>query len=262
MHLWCAGQRSVYFEARKGFVVTLDTEIAKTLVVAHRGASVAAVENTLEAFTTAERMGAYGSELDIRRSADGALVVHHDAHLADGRLIADIAASELPEHVPLLADVFAAIPTQFVNVEIKNHDDEPDFDPDQDIARAVVEEIRRCEAIERVLVSSFDFATVLAVREADAGISTGSLFWVDDQALVERRSDPMAEIARAAEHGVRAIHPHNPVVDAAFVEAARDSGLDIHVWTVDPIDRILELAELGVTSVITNTPDLAIAALS
>lgn len=233
-----------------------------TFVVAHRGASAAAPENTIEAFVLASEMGAHGSELDIRRSADGALVVHHDAHLSDGRLIADLPAAELPDALPTLGEVFAAVPDQFINVEIKNHDDEPDFDPHQDIARAVVEEIRRCDAIGRVLVSSFDFATVLAVREADAEIPTGSLFWFDESKggspheLVDRA------IQRAAEHGVTAVHPHDPLVDAAAVTAARDAGLDVHVWTVDPVDRIVELAELGVTSVITNTPDLALQALS
>ena len=234
----------------------------QTLVVAHRGASAAAPENTIEAFVLAASMGAHGSELDIRRSADGALIVHHDAHLSDGRLIADHPAGDLPTDLPTLGEVFAAVPTQFINVEIKNHDHEPDFDPDQDIARSVVEEIRRCDAIGRVLVSSFDFATVLAVREADPDIATGALFWFDEATggtpaeLVER------EIRRAAEHGVTAVHPHNPLVDAAVVASAREAGLDVHVWTVDPVDRIVELAQLGVTSVITNTPDLAIAALS
>ena len=58
-----------------------------TQVIGHRGASRAERENTLEAFHAAVAQGADGVELDVRRTADGALAVHHDAHLPDGRAI-------------------------------------------------------------------------------------------------------------------------------------------------------------------------------
>ena len=58
-------------------------------IIAHRGASRAEAENTLAAFRTAGRMGADAVELDVRRSRDGAMAVHHDDHLADGRNIVD-----------------------------------------------------------------------------------------------------------------------------------------------------------------------------
>ena len=73
-------------------------------VMAHRGVSRAERENTLEAFVTAGRMGADAVELDVRRTVDGALVVHHNPHLDDGRLIAALDRAALPEHVPGLAD--------------------------------------------------------------------------------------------------------------------------------------------------------------
>jgi len=75
-------------------------------------------ENTLEAFAAARDAG-YGVELDVRMSADGVPVVHHDAHLADGRAIAALPADALPVHVPLLTaalDVLRRVP---VMVEVK-----------------------------------------------------------------------------------------------------------------------------------------------
>ena len=60
------------------------------LVIAHRGAPRLARENTVESFRAAVATGAGGIELDVRRTADGALVVHHDAVLDDGRTIVDV----------------------------------------------------------------------------------------------------------------------------------------------------------------------------
>ncbi|HLU41847.1 MAG TPA: glycerophosphodiester phosphodiesterase, partial [Microthrixaceae bacterium] len=73
------------------------------LVIAHRGASADHRENTIEAFHGAREQGADWVELDVRRSADGALVVHHDPVYADGRTVARVAADDRPDHVPLLA---------------------------------------------------------------------------------------------------------------------------------------------------------------
>ncbi|MGZ4763626.1 MAG: glycerophosphodiester phosphodiesterase, partial [Ilumatobacteraceae bacterium] len=71
-------------------------------VLAHRGASRAAPENTVEAFRLAKAMGSDAVELDVRRTSDGVLVVHHDARLADGRAIITVAAAEMPVEVPQL----------------------------------------------------------------------------------------------------------------------------------------------------------------
>ena len=88
--------------------------------LAHRGlhAPGGPGENTLEAFAAARDAG-YAVELDVRMSADGVPVVHHDAHLADGRALATLPADALPTHVPLLAaalDVLRRVP---VMVEVK-----------------------------------------------------------------------------------------------------------------------------------------------
>ena len=105
-----------------------------TAVIAHRGASRAAPENTVEAFLTAARMGADAVELDVRRTADGVLVVHHDPRLADTRVIVATPYRDLPAHVPTLAAALDACAGMWVNVEIKNDAEEPDFDPTDSIA--------------------------------------------------------------------------------------------------------------------------------
>src|SRR3954468_3922079 len=107
-------------------------------ILAHRGASSSHRENTIDAFRASGPMGADWVELDVRRTADGALAVHHDAHLADGRAIVELAASDLPAHVPLLAEALAACAPMGVNVEIKNWPADIDFDVDVVLAEPVV----------------------------------------------------------------------------------------------------------------------------
>src|SRR3954465_3236369 len=102
--------------------------ILQTRIFAHRGASARYTENTVMAFQGARDLGADWVELDVRRTADGALAVHHDAHLADGRAIVELAAAALPPHVPLLAEALAACAPMGVNVEIKNWPADVDFD--------------------------------------------------------------------------------------------------------------------------------------
>ena len=91
-----------------------------TVVTAHRGASAAHPPgNTLVAFSGARTLGADWVELDVRLTADGTLVVHHDDHLADGAVIAELTADDLPEWVPTLAAALDACAPMGVNVEIK-----------------------------------------------------------------------------------------------------------------------------------------------
>ena len=78
-------------------------------VIAHRGAREAAQENTLPAFRLAREFGAEWVELDARRTADGVVVVHHDAQLADGRVLAELTVDELPEFIPSLAEALEGV---------------------------------------------------------------------------------------------------------------------------------------------------------
>ena len=100
----------------------------KPLVVAHRGASIDHYENTIAAFQAAKEQGADWVELDVRRSEDGVLVVHHDAYLEDGRLIREIDSKNLPPYIPSLAEAFESIEGLGVNVEVKTPQAKPDID--------------------------------------------------------------------------------------------------------------------------------------
>ncbi|MGB1723474.1 MAG: glycerophosphodiester phosphodiesterase [Ilumatobacteraceae bacterium] len=127
---------------------------APTNVIAHRGANRRARENTLEAFQAAVALGSDGIELDVRRTVDAALVIHHDAQLPDGRVIRESRRDELPDWLPELHSALDACAPAMVNIEIKNSEGDPDFDPDRSIADRVVEALRgRSEPNDRWLIS-------------------------------------------------------------------------------------------------------------
>lgn len=224
-----------------------------TKVIAHRGASVAHRENTLAAFRAAVDMAADGIELDVRRTADGAGAVHHDAHLLDGRAIVAIGATELPADVPLLAAALAACGPLEVNVEIKNRAPDPDAEEARSLAPLVVAAVAEAGIGERVIVSSFDIGSIDRVRELDPSLRTA---W-----LVVDAGDPLRLVARTAERGHAGIHPIWTMVDETFVRAAHDAGLFVNVWTVDDPEEIRRLADLGVDGIVTNVPDVARRAL-
>lgn len=226
------------------------------LVIGHRGASQAYPENTLAAFRGAIGQGADGVELDVRRTSDGALAVHHDDALADGRVIVELSRADLPVDVPVLADsldVCASLAV--VNIEIKNWPDDRDFDPTEQLAADVVALLEARDELDdgRNLVSCFHLPTVDRVRELAPGLATAWLLGMVD--------DPARLIERAAAHGHVAVHPHHLFVNEDFVRRAHDAGLAVNTWTCDEPDRIRWLADLGVDAVVTNVPDVALAAV-
>lgn len=223
------------------------------LVLGHRGASADAPENTLVAFDLAREQGADGVELDVRRCAEGDLVLHHDCALPDGRVVARTARAELPASVPTLVQALDACTGLLVNVEIKNSPFDPDHDPHRTVADDVVALLRERGGRDRVIVSSFDLATVDRVKALDGAVATGFLTFVD----------PMGpeSVQLAADRGHDAVHPHEGTVDAAFVDFAHDLGLGVNVWTVDDAYRIRALAGFGVDGIVTNVPAAALEAL-
>ena len=219
-------------------------------VIAHRGASAAAPENTIEAFRLARRLGADWVELDARRTADGQVIVHHDATLEDGRTICELRRVELPGHVCDLTDALDACEGMSINIEVKNWPDDPDFDPGESVARQVVELVGRRGLRDRVLISCFHYPTIELVRELDPAIPTAFLHIVVDQTW-----DELAERVAAAGHV--ALHPWDHIVDQALVDAAKAHGLEVNVWTVDDPERMAQLVAFGVDGLCTNVPDVA-----
>jgi len=228
-----------------------------TIVIAHRGASRAWPDNTLAAFAAAVALGADAVELDVRTTADGALVVHHDAHLGDGRALVDTVAARLPARVPLLADALEACSSLVVNIEIKNQPGEPGFDPSAGLADAVVAVLAGRvgpaggSGVDRVLVSSFHLPTIDRVRVLAPALATA---WL----VVE---PPPSWSAVLAERGHGALHPHHLAVTPALLDEAHRGGFVVNAWTLDDPARMAALCGAGLDGVCTNVPDVALRVL-
>ena len=220
-------------------------------VIAHRGASKAEQENTLAAFRRAGEMGADAVELDVRRSRDGVLVIHHDPHVpsADGaRSICELRAAELPAHVPTLAAALDACAGMWVNVEIKNDPAEPGFAADDDIADETIAHLLARGIDERWLISCFRIETVDRCHALAPQIRTA---WLTGRV----RADTPALLV---ERGHVAVHPWVAQLDRAAVEACHGAGLEVNTWTCDDPARMAELLEWGVDGICTNVPDVAL----
>jgi glycerophosphoryl diester phosphodiesterase len=230
---------------------------SRPLVLAHRGANRLARENTVDAFARARELGADGVELDVRRTLDGVLIVHHDPAVDPVGLLVEQRFAEVRAALPwlpTLAEALDACLGWLVNVEVKCSRWEPDADPENVVARAAVDLVR-ARALD-VVFSSFDLATVDAVRAYAPELPTGFLVHGSDL-------ETAASVAR--NHGHDWLHPDRASVlaepDAALAHAQR-SDLHVAVWTVDDPDEMTELAAAGVDAIITNVPDIALQALA
>ncbi|MFV1989417.1 MAG: glycerophosphodiester phosphodiesterase [Acidimicrobiales bacterium] len=216
------------------------------LVMAHRGASSEEQENTIAAFELAATLGADYIELDVRFTADRALVVHHNPTLDDGRVLREVNEVDLPQWLPSLRAALGARGSSVINIEIKNVPGQPDFDPTHAIVEPVARMVVDNGLGEHVLVSSFDAGVLSRLAEVEPSIGRAQL-------MLEAMFQP-GDLVQVAELGAVAVHPQAVLVDEAFMREANEVGLQVNAWVVDDPQRQLELYDLGVNAVCTNDP--------
>lgn len=218
------------------------------LIIAHRGASKDAPENTLKAFRIAQEQGAHGTELDVWLTADMIPVVIHDQELdrtTDGKgdvtqiNLADLAHVDAGEGepIPTLAQLFETCGDWLYNVEIK--------DPRPEAVQIVIDVVKTAGLLHKTTVSSFEYPILKrAQATVPPEVAVGFLRYP---------KNPNIESWFTGE----ADHPHWTLVD----ENTAKSGKRVHVWTVDDIEMAKLLLERGVHAIITNTPKVMLDAL-
>lgn len=245
-------------------------------IIGHRGDSHAFPENTMVSFTAAADAGCDGVELDVHRTADGAIVVVHDPDLArttdrsgavhectlDEVLAADAGWSFDPDgdgsfpfrgagvRIPLLEEVLDLADERgfTVNCEIKNLPGAPGFSAQPELALAVAERIIDRAEADRHYLSSFNLGDMTAVRNALPDVRAS---W-----LTLALYDPLLAVHDAADYGCTGLHPQWHDLDdrraGELVRAAAARDLFLMVWTVDDDEELERCARLGVPAVCTN----------
>lgn len=246
-------------------------------IFGHRGAAGLAPENTLPSFAVARALGVPYLELDVHGTADGEIVVLHDALLdrtTDGsgpvreRTWAEVAALDAGFHfttdgvtfpwrgqgvrVPRLAEVVAAHPDACFNIEIKQG--EPA------IVETTLAVLRAGNALGRTLLAAEHHDIMLAIRAAGGdsvatGMSTADVLGFMDHLL---RDDWAGYTPPGRALQVPAAHEGIEIVTAASVAAAHRAGLEVHVWTVNDATEMARLLDLGVDGLISDLPGLAL----
>lgn len=205
--------------------------------VAHRGDPMHEVENTLAAIRRARDDGASMIEIDVRLTADGAVVLLHDA--TTGRLwgtdraVRAQTASELDGDIPLLVEALAAAAPARLLIDL------PEDDVSGDLAAAAASIALQGDPTPAFCGGP---TAMRSVREADPSAE----IW-----LTWKSTSPIDEAAVAALRP-RAWNPPHELVDAASIAHARNLGLAVSCWTVDDPDRARQLAALGVDSITSN----------
>ncbi len=229
-------------------------------IIAHRGASAKAPENTFASFRLALRNHADILEMDIRLSSDNEIVVIHDASVnrtTDGTgKVSELTSSELKrldsgswfspeyreERIPLLREVFAADwGNATLNVEIKGTPEEyPRF------SKKIVRLVEEYGMEDKVVLTSFNNDYLEEIKKINPDISVGIVYNFRMQNYREKESLP----------GVSEINPLWYFLSKKFVRKAHDNKIKIYPWTVNSRFAVSYISRLGVDGAITNKPGM------
>ena len=217
-------------------------------------------ENTLPAFEYAISVGVDAIELDVAVSRDDALVVRHDPKLKRralrGLTLAEIQSYDLGDaaRVPTLDQVLSLAPLgRFLfNIEIKSYPDRPALSPPPEpFADLVFQAIRRHRLERRVIVESFDFRVLAAMRRIAPDVRLAALYM----------GRPKSFVAIAHQAGAATVAAHHALVTSRKVRAAHAAGLEVIAWTANSRPEWKRLIAAQVDAVTTDRPGALIAYL-
>ena len=232
------------------------------LIIAHRGASGYAPENTLAAMKLAIRQKCDGIELDVQMTKDGKIVVFHDWSLqrtSNGcGEIKDITYEEIREldagswfsedfkgeKIPTLEEVLNLIPHELLlNIEIKAKASD-----NRGIEAKVADIIEKHNRYKNTIVSSFNHKCIKRIKKHNCKIEIGILY----------EGYIIKSLSYIKESGLclYSCHPNYNYVNEKLVKMLKEKKLKIFAWTVNDLKEGNELKKIGVDGIITNYPDI------
>ncbi len=223
-----------------------------TLLLGHRGVRGSPPENSLAAFRAALDAGLDGVETDLQCSRDGEIILYHDFTLPDGRTVGALTRRELEAadlNIPTLEALFVlarGYPGTLLNLELKTHGWRTGG-----LERAAASAVRASGLAGRVLVSSFNPASLLRLRLYAPELRTALLYSPDGPRWL--RGDRAARLFIRLLH-LDALHPHFSLVDAPLARWARQRGVMLNVWTVNDAAEVKRLTQLNVNGLMADDP--------
>ncbi|HHT81647.1 MAG TPA: glycerophosphodiester phosphodiesterase [Spirochaetales bacterium] len=247
-------------------------------VVAHRGDSANFPENTLEAFLSAYKMGVDVIETDVHLSRDGVLVIWHDPTLdrntnGTGR-IEDHTLEELKSYdagysfsadggatypfrgkgveLCTLDEALKACPAQRFNVDLKTKG-EP-------IVDAFISVVEKNQAKKRVLGASFHFSNLKLLRRKEPRITTSITTSEVLRFLILHKTKALPRRLHKTRQIIFQVPPRQgriEVITPSFIKAMHDRGAIIQVWTINDKKEMVRLFKMGVDSIMTDRPAVA-----
>ena len=246
----------------------------KPFIIAHRGASALAPENTLAAFRKAIEDGADGIEFDVRFAKDRVPVVVHDAKLErvgrqKGR-VSNYTSSELQsldvgswfneknphksngkfslETVPTLERLlkFLSGYKGLLYIEMKCREEETGS-----LAEAVCQAIRQSDLLPQMIVKSFNLEAIRQIRRLLPEVHTAALFAPKILDVLQKKK---RFLEKAREYEADEISIHFSLATEKFIRRAEKKNLPVTIWTVDNRVWVNRAVNLGINAIITNNP--------
>jgi glycerophosphoryl diester phosphodiesterase len=243
------------------------------MVIAHRGGRSLGPENTLYTYRRAVDLGVDVLEIDVQLTQDNHLAVIHDKTVdrtTNGSgTVASYKLADLQKldagyrwsadqgipfplrgkgiKIPSLAEVFKAFPQMRINIESK--------DPKPAAITSLCRTIQDHNMSQKVMIASFDAGTLKRFRAVCPGVATSAgaseaiLFYSLQKMYLESAYSPVAQALQIPQ-----TYGDLQVVTKRFVEAAHARNLKVHVWTVNGVDSMKTLLQLGVDGIMTDYP--------
>lgn len=232
--------------------------IAQPAVIAHRGSSFSAPENTVAAAQLAWQQQADAVELDIYLTSDSRVMVMHDGNTkrttGQSYKISETSAEVLrtldagswksdqykEEKIPFLEEMIATVPKgKKMVIEIKCG---------QEVFPALEKIVKKCGKKKQLVFIAFDWATIVKAKQI---FPKNNCYWLSSSAAAVQE-----KIGEAVTNKLDGLNLNNKIVDEAIVKKAKEAGLEMLSWTVDDPAEAKRLVQLGVTGITTNRPDL------
>jgi glycerophosphoryl diester phosphodiesterase len=229
----------------------------KTLIIAHRGASSLARENTIESFQKAIEIGVDMIEFDVRRTRDQALIVHHD-ELMEGKPVKELTYDEISKmaigqgfSISTFEEVLKCTSGKIkLDVEIK----------EEGYEKEIVELLLKYFKKDQFVMTSFYDSCIRKIKDDYPNTKTGLILGISKpKNPILARASEFFPHKRCREAKADFLVPHWRLLWFGFLDRAKRENKPVFVWTVNDQRRIWKmLHDQRIGGIITDRPDLAI----